>query len=215
MKLEILTKLHEAHQGIRKTKIRAKTCQFWHIINNNIEYFTKSCNICQKFPKHQRDEPLNNHQMQFICINKVNNFMHLIQIWRIWRYSGTRPSENQTYCTEVKTFCYILTFDPAQNAIQSDALEGSDTFQWQLGEEIVWAEIGKKKWDKLKKSHDTLIDWRTGREWLVYCMTVISAWWRLNMQFQRSSGRSSGRWTIIWHSWVWVTVGDGVIDEMW
>ena len=37
---------------------------------------------------------------------------------------------------------YVLTFDPAQNAIQGDALEGSDTFQWQLGEEIAWAEIG-------------------------------------------------------------------------
>ena len=36
----------------------------------------------------------------------------------------------------------ILTFDPAQNAIQGDAPEGSDTFQWQLGEEIAWAEIG-------------------------------------------------------------------------
>ena len=33
-------------------------------------------------------------------------------------------------------------FDPAQNAIQGDAPEGSDTFQWQLGEEIAWAEIG-------------------------------------------------------------------------
>ena len=29
-----------------------------------------------------------------------------------------------------------MTFDPAKNAIQSDALEGSDTFQWQLWEEI-------------------------------------------------------------------------------
>ena len=28
-------------------------------------------------------------------------------------------------------------------------------------------------------------------------MTVISAWWRLNIRFQRSWGRSSGRWTII------------------
>ena len=37
--------------------------------------------------------------------------------------------------------CCILTFDPAQNAIQGDAPEGSDIFQWQLGEEIAWAEI--------------------------------------------------------------------------
>ena len=33
-------------------------------------------------------------------------------------------------------FCCILTFDPAQNAIQGHAPEGSDSFQWQLGEEI-------------------------------------------------------------------------------
>ena len=35
-------------------------------------------------------------------------------------------------------------------------------------------------------------------------MTVISAWWRLNIRFQRSSRRSSGRWVIIQLSWVWV-----------
>ena len=43
-------------------------------------------------------------------------------------------------------------------------------------------------WDKVK-SHDTLIDWCTGREWPMNCMTVISAWWRSNMPFQRLSGR--------------------------
>ena len=38
----------------------------------------------------------------------------------------------------------MLYFDlrPEQNAIQGDAPEGSDTFQWQLCEEIAWAEIG-------------------------------------------------------------------------
>ena len=49
------------------------------------------------------------------------------------------------------------------------------------------------KMGQAKKSHDTLIDWCTGREWPLNCMTVISAWWRLNMQFQRPSGRSSRR----------------------
>ena len=45
-------------------------------------------------------------------------------------------------------------------------------------------EIGRAK----KNSHGTLIDWYTGREWPLNCMTVISAWWRLNIRFQRSSG---------------------------
>ena len=43
-------------------------------------------------------------------------------------------------------------------------------------------------WDKVK-SHGTLIDWCTGREWPVNCMAVISAWWRSNMPFQRLSRR--------------------------
>ena len=41
------------------------------------------------------------------------------------------------------------------------------------------------------------LQWCTGREWPVNCMTVVSAWWRLNIRFQRSSGRSCGRWIII------------------
>ena len=49
------------------------------------------------------------------------------------------------------------------------------------------------KWVKLKKNYDTLIDWCTGREWPMNWMTDIFAWWRLNIRFQRSSGRSSGR----------------------
>ena len=43
-------------------------------------------------------------------------------------------------------------------------------------------------WDKVK-SHGTLIDWCTRREWPVNCMTVISAWWRSNIPFERLSGR--------------------------
>ena len=40
------------------------------------------------------------------------------------------------------------------------------------------------KWDKVK-SHGTLIDWCTGREWPLNCMKVISAWWWSNMPVQR------------------------------
>ena len=41
------------------------------------------------------------------------------------------------------TICYVLTFDPAQKMLfQGDVPEGGDTFQWQFGEGIAWAEIG-------------------------------------------------------------------------
>ena len=85
--------------------------------------------------------------------------------------------------------CCILAFDPAKNAIQSDAPEGSDTFQWQLWEEI--AQVSST--DNLGQGEGPTSEWCTGREWPVNCMTVISARWRSHMPFQRSSGR----WTII------------------
>ena len=94
--------------------------------------------------------------------------------------------------------CYILTFDPVENAIP----------RWWTGRRwhILMAVIrGNRvggnwlmKWDELKNSHGTLMDWCTGREWPLNWMTVISAWWQLNIRFQRSSGRR----TIIWASWV-------------
>ena len=47
-----------------------------------------------------------------------------------------------SYMLQHCKFVIFWPFDPAQNAIQGDAPEGSDTFQWQLSEEIAWAEIG-------------------------------------------------------------------------
>ena len=48
---------------------------------------------------------------------------------------------------------------------------------------------GRKLADEMrrgkKKSHYTLIDWRTGRGWPLNCMTVISARWRSHRPFQR------------------------------
>ena len=89
-------------------------------------------------------------------------------------------------------YCCILTFDPAKHAIP----------KWCTGRKwhIPMASNRKKlrrwiwlsKWDNVK-THDTLIDWCTGREWPLNCMTIISAWWRSNMPFQRLSGRLSGR----------------------
>ena len=76
-------------------------------------------------------------------------------------------------------------FDPAKNAIQGNAPEGGDTFWWQLWEEIAWAEIGWWNGTRYKRSQNTLIDWRTGREWPLNWMTVISARWRSHRPFQR------------------------------
>ncbi|XP_038074849.1 uncharacterized protein K02A2.6-like [Patiria miniata] len=57
----ILNTVHEAHQGIIKSQLRAKTCVFWHNINDDIEEMTRSCDICQSYGKSQPSEPMKPH----------------------------------------------------------------------------------------------------------------------------------------------------------
>ena len=76
---------------------------------------------------------------------------------------------------------YLLNTDlrPRQTCHSKD---GGSAYSIGVGE------LGWQYWTGLK-SHGTVTDWCTGREWPVNCMTVISAWWRSNMPFQRLSGR--------------------------
>ena len=53
------------------------------------------------------------------------------------------------------------------------------------------------------KSHGTITNWCTRREWLVNCMTVISARWWSNMRFQRR-WKCIFRWPIVGGDWVGV-----------
>ena len=55
LKQYILQKLHEGHQGIEKSRLRARTCVYWNGMNQDIEDYVRSCNMCQK---HQRSQPV-------------------------------------------------------------------------------------------------------------------------------------------------------------
>ena len=115
-----------------------------------------------------------------------------------WRLEETcyhsNSSERTSANADVKnSYCYILTFWPGPKC-HSRWCTGR---KWHIPMAVRRGNrVGGNwlmKWDELKYSHGTLIDWCTGRQWPVNCMKVISAWWRSNMRFQRSSGC----WTII------------------
>ena len=115
-----------------------------------------------------------------ICIRVVYNNISSVSICLYYipgqKYKTTLKNE------EKLTVGYVLYIDlrPGQTCHPKDS--GSDTFRWQFMR--AWLTI----WDKVK-SRGTVIDWCTGTEWPVDCMTVISVWWRSNMPFQRLSGR--------------------------
>ena len=59
---ETLTKLHESHQGIDKTRLRARSCVFWNGINQDIEDVVRKCATCQQMQHAQRRQPLMPHE---------------------------------------------------------------------------------------------------------------------------------------------------------
>ena len=58
MRQEILKKLHQAHMGIEKTKLRARETVFWPGINRQNEDMVKSCETCLENQKKQTKETM-------------------------------------------------------------------------------------------------------------------------------------------------------------
>ena len=59
----ILENLHAGHQGMVKTKLRAKTAVFWPKINKDIEEMCSQCHTCQKHAKSNAKETLKHQEV--------------------------------------------------------------------------------------------------------------------------------------------------------
>ena len=60
---DILEKIHQAHQGVAKCQLRAKSCVFWPKINKDIEARVQKCEICQESQNTQTKETLEPHEV--------------------------------------------------------------------------------------------------------------------------------------------------------
>ena len=63
LKPYILEKLHEGHQGIEKSRLRARSCIFWNGMNKDIEEYVRSCTTCQRHQRSQPAETLMQHEV--------------------------------------------------------------------------------------------------------------------------------------------------------
>lgn len=61
LRREVLQFIHEGHQGIVKSKLRAKALVYWPGINNDIENIVTECRTCEKFRRANRKEELIPH----------------------------------------------------------------------------------------------------------------------------------------------------------
>ena len=59
----VLEKIHLAHQGIEKCKLRAKSVVYWVGMYSDIDKVVRQCSICQKYQASQPKEPLHSHDV--------------------------------------------------------------------------------------------------------------------------------------------------------
>ncbi|CAA9994686.1 unnamed protein product, partial [Nesidiocoris tenuis] len=57
---EVLIQLHKSHQGIEKTKRRARQTVFWPAISSDIQNIVEACKLCQELRPSIQKEPLMN-----------------------------------------------------------------------------------------------------------------------------------------------------------
>ena len=55
---DILTKIHQGHQGVGKCRDRATTCVWWYRMSSDIKNMVETCRFCQSKGPTQRKEPL-------------------------------------------------------------------------------------------------------------------------------------------------------------
>ena len=58
-----MRQLHAAHQGVEKTRLRARASVYWQGILKDIEKLTSQCSICQEHQKNQVPETLKTHKI--------------------------------------------------------------------------------------------------------------------------------------------------------
>ena len=106
------------------------------------------------------------NKLQWLMCHKTIPNQARLETFKYWLY---------VYYISVKFILLYIDLRPSQTCHSKD---GGSAYSIGVGE------LGRRYGIGLK-SHGTLTDWCTGKEWHVYCMTVISTWWRSNMPFKR------------------------------
>ena len=63
LRAETLKLLHEGHQGVNKTQLRARQTVFWPGIDRDIQDTVNECTPCQKYQRRNSPEPLLPHEI--------------------------------------------------------------------------------------------------------------------------------------------------------
>ena len=119
MRADILQQLHQAHQGIEKTRRLARECVYWTNINRDIEKLCKSCGLCQEYQDAHRREPLEPHDIpsrpwKLIASDlfEIDGRQYLLTVDRYSKYpvidEMSTPVTSKAVAEKIKSYTSLL-----------------------------------------------------------------------------------------------------------
>ncbi|KXJ22526.1 Transposon Tf2-9 polyprotein [Exaiptasia diaphana] len=113
MRREVLSKIHEGHLSIVRSKLRAKEAVYWPGMLNQIEDLITSCNTCQELRNNNQKEPLIPHEIPSYPWQAVatdlftwNNFNYLVVVdyySRYWEISSLNTTSSASIVSKLKS----------------------------------------------------------------------------------------------------------------
>ncbi|VVC34558.1 Integrase, catalytic core,Ribonuclease H-like domain [Cinara cedri] len=114
-----LRQLHEDHNGINKTLLRAKQLVYWPELNNELQLFVLKYNKCDRFKNSNIKEPLIPHLVSKLPFEVIKLFrfnkktarriiLHFRSVFNTHNYPKIIYSDNQPFSSsEFKSFCGV------------------------------------------------------------------------------------------------------------
>ena len=111
----VLKRLHTSHQGIERTKQRARQTVWWPSINNDITTTVKTCDSCQQYQCSQQKEPLLNQPIALrafeaasadFCHHAGKTFLVYADRWSGW--TEVYPVSSTTAKNTIRGFCHFF-----------------------------------------------------------------------------------------------------------
>ncbi|XP_014670832.1 PREDICTED: uncharacterized protein K02A2.6-like [Priapulus caudatus] len=119
MHSDILSQLHQGHQGVEKTRRLARESVYWVNISKDIEHMCRACKACQVHQDANKREPLVPHatparpwQLIASDLFEINNQQYLIVADRYTKYPLVdvmpTPVSSQAVANKIKAYCALF-----------------------------------------------------------------------------------------------------------
>ena len=127
MRSYMLGRIHGAHLGVEKCKLRARDVLYWPRMGEDIELHVQSCNTCKTFRHQQRKEPMINHEIPSRAWEKVGTDLfqygrrqYVLVVDYYSKFVDVRLLEDTSSSTTIKQLKSIFSVHGIPETVISD-----------------------------------------------------------------------------------------------